>query len=68
MKSKCRNESDRVFTTAVHDAAVEDAMTKTTESDIRKLFESASVFRAAITAQNKHPWEFKGELSKKDAE
>ena len=43
-------------------------MTKTTESDIRQLFKSASVLRAAITAQNKHPWEFKGELSNKDAE
>ena len=68
MKSKRRNESDRVFTTAVRDAAMEDAMAKTTESDIRQLFESASVLRAAITAQNKHPWEFKGELSNEDAE
>jgi len=68
MKSKRRNESDRVFTTAVRDAAVEDAMAKTTESDIRQLFESASVLRAAITAQNKNPWEFRGELSNEDAE
>ncbi len=68
MKPKRRNESDRVFTTAVRDAAMEDAMSKSTEGDIRKLFESASILRAAITAQNKHPWEFKGELSKDDAE
>lgn len=67
-KSKRRNESDYVFTTAVRDNAMEDATAKTTESDIGKLFESASILRAAITVQNKHPWEFKGELSNEDAE
>ena len=41
MKLKRRNESDHVFTTTVRDAAMEDAMAKTTESDIRQLFESA---------------------------
>ena len=38
MKSKRRNESDRVFSTAVRDAAMEDAMAKTSESDICILF------------------------------
>jgi len=68
MKSKLRNESDCVFSTAVHDAALEDAMAKTSESDIRQLFESASVLQDAIARQNKDPWEFNGELSNDDAE
>jgi len=68
MKSKLRSESDRVFSTAVHDAALEDAMAKTSESDIRQLFESASVLQDAVARQNKDPWEFNGELSNDDAE
>ena len=44
MKAKCRNESDRVFSTAVCDAAMEDAMAKTTESSLHHLFDSASRF------------------------
>ena len=47
---------------------MEDAMAKTSESDIRQLFESASVLRDAIARQNKDPWEFNGELSNDDAE
>ena len=43
MRSKRQNKSDRVFTTAIRYAAMEDAMARTTESDIRQLFEGASV-------------------------
>ncbi len=68
MKPKRRNESDRVFSTAKRDAAMEDAMTKTTESNIRQLFESASLLRSAIAVQTKCPWEFQGQLNTDDAE
>ena len=68
MKAKRRNESDRVFSTAVRDAAVEDAMTKTNENNVQQLFESASVLRSTIDCQNKYPWQFEGELNTDDAE
>ncbi|KAK7037727.1 hypothetical protein SK128_026935, partial [Halocaridina rubra] len=67
-KAKWCNESDRVFTTAVQDATMEDTMVKTTESYMRQLFKNATALQAANTARNKHPWEFKEELSNDDAE
>ena len=54
MNVKRRNESDRVFSTAVRDEAMEDAKAKTTESSIRQLFDSASVLRYAIADKTKH--------------
>lgn len=69
MKSKRKNESDRVFTTAVRDAAIEDALEQSvTEEKIRHLFESASLLRGTISSQAKHPWQFEGELSTTDVE
>lgn len=47
---------------------MEDAIAKTSESDIRQLFKSATVLRGDIARQNKHPWEFDGQLSIDDAE
>ncbi len=65
MKSKRRNESKRVFCTAV---AIEDVFTHDSETQVRKLFDSASILRKSINDQTKHPWEFEGALSTKDAE
>ncbi|KAL5007722.1 hypothetical protein ScPMuIL_016528 [Solemya velum] len=68
MKSKRRNESDQVFSTAVRDAVMDDALLKTTESSIQQLFSSASILRSAIADQAKQPWIFKGELNTDEAD
>ncbi len=67
IQPKRRNESERVFSTSVRDAVIEDAMTA--EKDINHLFQSASILRKAIQEhRGKHPWKFDGSLSASDAE
>ena len=52
----------------MQEAAMEDAMGKTTENRIRQLFDSASVLRGAIADKTKYPWIFEGELNTDAAE
>ena len=68
MRPKRRNESECVFSTAVRDAAMEDAMTQNVEGNIRQLFKSASILRKTIENQARHPWVFDGALNIGDAE